>query len=628
MNRPFTLGPVAAALCLAVFASPAAAQFGVRTQAQVITRVAAVSQADLRGVILNEAGEPLPGAVVSALGAASAFAVSDAEGRFVFRNLPYGPYLLRAHLQGYVSGQARLVQVDRASIDVSTIALAIRPEANQPPRVLAAGVGTVGVEQPVDTKTETETIDQGEVAWRLRHLKRSVLKDESGLIDFGSGDSLLGDSLQTLSRAVGSPARLATALFSDIPFTGQVNFLTSTAFDRPQDLFSSSTGTPNGIAFVSLEAPTSGGAWAVQGAVTQGDLASWILAGSFVRNGPVAHQYETGMSYGMQRYLGGNASALAAVTDGGRNVGAVYAYDTWTINPRATVTYGATYSRYDYLAQQNLFSPRVSVVLTPTNHKNLKVRASVSRRALAPGAEEFIPPANGVWLPPERTFAPLSSSRGMTPEQLDHFEVAAERDWNSVVIGVRAFRQEINDQIITLFGATLPGLAPANVGHYFVASGGDVEAHGWGVSISRDVLPGGVRASVNYTQADATWGARGRDRRLLSSVAPQTLRDDQERIHDITTSVESVMPVTATRVFVVYKINTAFADSSSPAPGVRFDVQLNQALPFLNFTSAQWEMLLAVRNMFREELLDASVYDELMVVRPPKRVVGGVTVRF
>jgi len=53
-----------------------------------------------------------------------------------------------------------------------------------------------------------------------------------------------------------------------------------------------------------------------------------------------------------------------------------------------------------------------------------------------------------------------------------------------------------------------------------------------------------------------------------------------------------------------------------------------QALPFLNFTSGQWEMIVAVRNLFHEDLLDTSVYDELQVARPPKHIVGGVTVRF
>jgi hypothetical protein len=39
-------------------------------------------------------------------------------------------------------------------------------------------------------------------------------------------------------------------------------------------------------------------------------------------------------------------------------------------------------------------------------------------------------------------------------------------------------------------------------------------------------------------------------------------------------------------------------------------------------------MLVAVRNFFRETAPDQSVYDELLVVRPPKRVVGGLTLRF
>jgi hypothetical protein len=39
-------------------------------------------------------------------------------------------------------------------------------------------------------------------------------------------------------------------------------------------------------------------------------------------------------------------------------------------------------------------------------------------------------------------------------------------------------------------------------------------------------------------------------------------------------------------------------------------------------------MLVAVSNVFHRELADGSIYDELLVVRPPKRVPGGVTVRF
>ena len=114
---------------------------------------------------------------------------------------------------------------------------------------------------------------------------------------------------------------------------------------------------------------------------------------------------------------------------------------------------------------------------------------------------------------------------------------------------------------------------------------------------------------------------------MRSAPLHSVLRRD-DRIHDVTASLESVVAPTATRLFVLYKMNAAFdashAVASVPGTNTRFDVQVNQSLPFLNFSSAQWEMLVAVSNLFKEDWADTSVYDELMVVRPPKRVLGGV----
>ena len=87
-----------------------------------------------------------------------------------------------------------------------------------------------------------------------------------------------------------------------------------------------------------------------------------------------------------------------------------------------------------------------------------------------------------------------------------------------------------------------------------------------------------------------------------------------------------------TRVFLLYKINNAFArgdDPAHPALDYRFDVQVNQALPFMPFSSAaRWEVLVGLRNLFRDPNDAGSIYDELLVVRPPKRVIGGVLIRF
>jgi hypothetical protein len=615
---------LAAVLCVVAAAAPASAQ----PRSHAAAQVAAPPQAELHGTVLDDRGKPLAGAVVSALGSTPAFALSDDEGRFVFHDLGYGPYLVRAHLQGYLPARAGLIQINRASNTTRNVVLTRRATSDGPAPVLAAGISPVDA---TPAPEDVETHDHGEVAWRLRHLKRSVLKDaEAGLVAVaGEGGSFLDDSLSGLGRVVGSPARLATALFADVPLSGQVDLLTSTSFDRPQDLLSMQTWLPRGVAFLSLEAPTSGGHWTMRGAVTQGDLSSWLLAGSY-RRAPATHRYRAGLSYGMQRYLGGNTEALAAVSDGDRNAGAIYAYDDWTISPKLSVSYGAKYARYDYLAQPALLSPRASMTVTPIEGDSFNVRAAVSRRRAAPGAAEFNPPPSGPWLPPERTFSPVSSSRGFMTEQVDQVEVAAEREWaGKIVTEVRAFRQTVDDQIVTLFGVVLPGAATDSLGHYFVASAGDVDATGWGVGMSR-ATSGGTRASIGYTNVRSTWVRRSPDTEILALVAAAALRDDSERIHDLTASVESILPVTETRLFVIYKINSGFADAGAGVArtGARFDVQLNQSLPFLNFSGARWEMLVAVRSLFSDELLDASIYDELLAVRAPKRMVGGVTLRF
>ena len=122
-----------------------------------------------------------------------------------------------------------------------------------------------------------------------------------------------------------------------------------------------------------------------------------------------------------------------------------------------------------------------------------------------------------------------------------------------------------------------------------------------------------------------------RDGLALASVAPSALRSN-ERIHDVTATFDSVVAPSATRLFVVYKVNSAFARTRDTFSGsltnARFNVQVNQSLPFINFAHASWEMLAAVSNLFGDDAFDGSVYDESLVVHPPKRVLGGVTVRF
>jgi hypothetical protein len=194
---------------------------------------------------------------------------------------------------------------------------------------------------------------------------------------------------------------------------------------------------------------------------------------------------------------------------------------------------------------------------------------------------------------------------------------------------MRRYEQRVDNQLVTLFGLPING-GPETPGHYFVASAGGVQADGWGFRIG-SAPARRVRGSVDYSITHAAWLSRG-DMAAIAAWAPMAIRPQREDIHDVTTSLETELPQTSTRVFVLYKLNSAFArgdDPTRPSFDYRFDVQVNQALPFMPFSdAARWEVLVGVRNMFRDPTDMTSIYDELLVVRPPKRVVGGVLVRF
>ena len=105
-------------------------------------------------------------------------------------------------------------------------------------------------------------------------------------------------------------------------------------------------------------------------------------------------------------------------------------------------------------------------------------------------------------------------------------------------------------------------------------------------------------------------------------LAPLTARTGRSTVQDLTARIDAQVPETATRVMVLYRLSNGFAEAGGrpdTRPGVdgRFDVQVRQSLPFMNFSNARWDAS-----------CDQSLFDELYVVRPPARVVGGVTLHF
>jgi hypothetical protein len=615
----------------------AAAPAGAQNPRAIPTSVQArITSGIVTGTVVDERGSVLPGAMVSALGATLASTVTDTRGQFTFQQLPQGDYLLRAHMMGFAASGGALVRVGSSPavhrFQLRRLDGAVGTAGEAP--VKARPIVAAGFELPRGTEIETETSTEegdhphNETAFRLRHIKRGVLKDAGPIVVLTEHEDQIPTG-SLFGRAVGSAANIATSIFTDFPFSGEVNFLTTGAA-APGSLLSA-TAFPRGVAYLALAAPTTGGDWSIRAAMSEGDLSSWIVAGSFMAKPGRTHAYDFGLSYSTQEYQGGNPAALAAVTDGSRNVGELYAFDRWTINRAIAVHYGARYAHYDYLDDGGLLSPRAGVTLEAMD--GARVRATVSQRMVAPGAEEFLATsAPGPWLPPERTFAPLgspASTDAFRVERARSYEVAFERDLGDAhMIGIAKFHQSVDDQLVTLFGLQLPG-GPQSVGHYYVGDAGSVEADGW--SVRFETRPSSrIQGSVNYSLTRATWTGRG-DADLLLPLAPAVLRGEKEDLHDLTSSIKADIPETATRVFVLYKLNSGFArsDTTLERPGLdgRFDLQVNQALPG-TIAGTKWEVLVGLRNLFRDPLDAASVYDELLVVRPPKRLVGGFLVRF
>src|SRR5262245_12984359 len=121
-------------------------------QPQPVTHVASLAPGSIFGIVQDERGLPVPGATVSALGTTTAIAVSDRTGRFELRTLTPGPYLVRAHLSGYVASRGQVIEVRSSMRSTSSIALRRSASASTTtttPSILAAGLGSNAPVDPI-----------------------------------------------------------------------------------------------------------------------------------------------------------------------------------------------------------------------------------------------------------------------------------------------------------------------------------------------------------------------------------------------------------------------------------------------------------------------------------------------
>src|SRR5687767_9222057 len=215
-------GAVVVVLC-GEGAGPLAA-FAQTRPALTPTLHASRAESGVSGVVIDEHGTPLGGAMVSALGAMTAMAVTDAAGRFSLPALPPGEYSVRAHLTGFAASRRENVRVGTSApesfrLQLRRLEAPVATSGRNAPLsarpIVASGFGLPAVETDTEAAEADEDHSHSETAWRLRHLTRSILKDSANRVVVESSE----DEPSAGSRFAGNSAS-PSALFSDLPFSG------------------------------------------------------------------------------------------------------------------------------------------------------------------------------------------------------------------------------------------------------------------------------------------------------------------------------------------------------------------------------------------------------------------------
>ena len=592
------------ALALVTLPSMAGTAFGASESSTAGPEVAG-----LEGSVGTGGGEPLVGALVSIfgsnLGSAGLIAFTDEKGRFRIAGLEPGWYSIRTYLSGFLPSHYARVEVDDAGSAVTPISVQMAPsDENQIE------------ERPHGEPTALDDYQEkvAEFQWLLRHGKRNVLHQQAA--DGGAEEDVV------VEEVVVYPAEPS----------GELGLF---AFERGLHDFPTSPGEVDAqLAYARFNIPTGPASeWIVSAQLLESALSSWAAQAEFVTESSPGQQISAGVAYGNHTYgdFDGSPAPLGGMHDGPATgsrtsewFGSVFGAHRFRIGA-ADVGAGLTYHHYSYLDRSSYAAPRLDVSLALDDASTTFLRGLFDYRVLAPGGEDLDLLARMV----SADFLGTAErgERGLTAETTVRYQVSVERGLGGEsAVEVRVFQENVRDSLLKAY-LKRPGSDGAP-GHYLVMNRGDMLARGVGLTVSREF--GGVVGSLGYTF--------GMGRALNEDVGAFEAAKD-ERIHDLTTTVRTEIDQTHTRVLAVYYLSkhpslapsVARRGTEAPQGAVldsRFNLQVHQLLPFFGWNSTEWELVLAVRNLFYEDVENGLFIDEISVVEPPARVMGGVTVHF
>jgi hypothetical protein len=542
----------------------------------------------LVGWVESTRGAPVAGAVVSIFGkgirGGSLITLADNQGQFVLSSLPAGSYTLRAIGTGHEPSAAQHVTVLPNRDALFTLSLTPVGEGVAAAQAVAEDEASEG---------------QREWRWLVRHKRRSVLESAGPDVQDADADK--------------TPALSATPALAELgPLAGSMEFAATAGSRSLED--ASGVGLPSGLGALQLQGRLADGVrWNLGGLIAETEGRTWRMAAEFVIEPGGGHEVEVGAGYGAGDMPGDMRASLAdASSEPGRTQGAVFVRDRWKLGDRVTATTGAKYTYLGFLPDSHHADAVLQIEVSAD--EGTRLRGSVAARTLAPGGDLLT--LSTVAASPTITWARLES--GLRPARSLRYALGVDRALGATRVGAEIFEEATRDVLLTTFEGSTPAFRNA----------GRLDARGFGVTLGRR-FGNVVNGSVTYT-----FGRGRRSGETSFAAGVPLIAFDEAEFHDLVARLETVIDWSDTRVAALYRLN-ALSEDGLPTPGpagastsTRFDVQLTQGLPFLHpLTRADWEVLVAVRNMFYEAS-QAGFLDELAVQDPPTRVVGGISVRF
>lgn len=535
------------------------------------------------GWVEDSRGVPVAGALVSVFAKGMRdggfVTFSDEAGRFLLMSLPPGSYTMRAARSGHAPAPARQITVLPNQDSILSVSLAA-----------------------IDGLTSGEIAARAsELSWLERHKRRSVLEDR--------------DSLPVDAEAAPRPLDLIEEAAPWFSGSFEVMADSNALGGAPTDSAAGPPGAGSGVLRLNGKI-AEGASFSLGGLVAESQTVTWKMATELSVNAGSGHELQVGAGYGTQfARLPGDAVADNA------GVGTVFIGDHWEAG-RVAIAVGARHSYIGFVPDRNHTDPSASLEFKAGDATIL--RGSLTTHTLAPGGD--LMSLSTLNVTPVITDAVTDGN--LRPERIVRYEIAVERRMGPARVEGRLFHEGARDQLINAFSEGETG----RMLHVF--NGRGLSSRGGGIEVSRNfgnVLSGSFAYTYGHSWRDAPLSPLDEGGELAGF--------DHARFHDVVARVETFCGWTDTRVVAFYRLNTLYPAGFSPLAkdprqsggaikNTRFDVQLSQGLPFLgSVTRADWDLLFAVRNLFYDGS-DEGTLDEIAVVNPPNRVLGGISVRF